>query len=500
MRLDLPCFFPVPATNNKHQCPNNIGTRPQLRLIPATPVLEIDNNAPSVLLQQTAALSSYLDKPGGTTTAAAINRNSRNNSFVSMSDTVSAVSSGQMLGTGGSKYKASSSLLSGSVKGRNKVFRTQSERLNSAQAKPEVRKTSIKLLKRKRLIKQCSADEYTSTSTPPVNTSPPKATRKASFKKVISKIMPRKFSTTATASEEVSPVKTKTQHDFLEHFDKVSDSGIVENWLMSIDNIKPSIGVEETEKLLEPDEDILPVSIEEDLASAGQLEDQESLTEAKELKTEIAITELKTDLVITNESITIESEEIPLLQLQENYSEKEIEKPTDAKELIQENYTKGEIEKALDKKELIDTSEISDDINNPKKNNDNTVSNDESQDNEPKFFARERSHSLDSPICFIPIVRQLSNDSAGKVSLSDDTHASADECCPITAHNTLQNSQTHFTSEGDQLRKNSAIFRPITSHETSRSTSWISSTDEGMYQKLQGLEELTNTAVEGMRV
>ncbi len=495
MRLDLPCFFP--ATNTTQQCPNNIGTRPQLRLIPATPVLEIDNNAPSVLLQQTAALSSYLDKPGGTSTAAAaINRNSRNNSFVSMSDTVSAVSSGQMLGTGGSKYKASSSLLSGSVKGRNKVFRTQSERLNSAQAKPEVRKTSIKLLKRKRLIKQCSADEYTSTSTPPVNTSPPKATRKASFKKVISKIMPRKFSTTATASEEVSPIKTKTktQHDFLEHFDKVSDSGIVENWLMSIDNIKPSIGVEETEKLLEPDEDILPVSIEEDLASAGQLEDQESLTEAKELKTEIAITELKTDLVITNESITIESEEIPLLQIQENYSEKEIEKPLDSKELVQENYTKGEIEKALDVKELIDTS------NDNKKTEKNNDINGESQDNEPKFFARERSHSLDSPICFIPIVRQLSNDSAGKVSLSDDTHASADECCPITAHNTLQNSQTHFTSEGDQLRKNSAIFRPITSHETSRSTSWISSTDEGMYQKLQGLEELTNNAVEGMRV
>ncbi len=479
VRLDLPCFFPVPDTNTIH-CPNIIGTRPQLRLIPATPVLEIDSNAPSVLLQQTAAIPNHMDKPGGGTSTvnAAINKNSRNNSFVSMSDTVSAVSSGQMLGAGGSKYKTSSSLLSGSVKGRNKVFRTQSEKLNSAQAKLQVRKTSIKLLKRKRLVKQCSAEEYTSTSTAPVNTSPPKATRKASFKKVISKIMPRKFSTTTIASDELSPIKTKTQHDFLEHFDKVSDSGIVENWLMSIDNMKPMMtDIEETEKLLVPDEDILPASIEEDLASAGQLEDQESLTEAKEFKTEIATTQLKTDLVITDESITIEPEEIHLLQLQENNTEK----PVDDKEL---NYT----------------SDISADINH-KETSDNTVIT-ESEENEPKLFARERSHSLDSPICFIPMVRQLSNESAGKVSLSDDTHASADECCPITALNTLQNSQTHFTSAGDQLRKNSTIFRPITSHETSRSTSWISSTDEGMYQKLQDLEEITNTSfgVEGMRV
>ena len=453
----IPCFNPNPANSTYFTA-----SKPHLRVIPATPVLEIDTHQPNQSscnsLLQTCTISSYLEKPPvPVASGSAMTKNSRNNSFVSVSDTVSAVS-GQVMNR--SQYN-SSSLLSGSVKGRHKVFRTQSERVLSPDRSPQVRQTSIKMLKRKKLMKQSSADEYSSTITPS-NSSPTKATRKSSIRQVIDVIkkIPRRLSIAPNPMLEQTTIST--QNEFLEHFDKVSDTGIVENWLLSIDN-EATVDPEESEKLLKAEDEQTSTCEQEiiSLVHADVFEDQESLTEAKELKTLAVATEEKICVLVDNQDNT---------------------------------------EISVDNVSISNVPDVSlmnsDDLVNDGQNDDNSVEEayqDLSvQENKPPCFQRERTKSLDSPIQFPPFVRQrlastMSNESTKE---SSDTH----EECAVTALNTIQNADTQFTSEGDELRKKSTIFRPI-NYETSRSTSWNSSTEGIEFDKLQDLNN--SCAMEG---
>ena len=172
-------------------------------------------------------------------------QSSRNNSIYSegSSKTPTASTSGisqfaPISLASGSEFKTPS-LWSGSVKTAKKVIRSSSERYQKSEYSIH-KKASVRLLKKKKLVRNHSADEALSEPSP-ISSKP----KKNSLKKVLDKI---KGVQKILNPELDAP---KGQNDFLEHFDKISDTKFVENWLMSIDDDSAKVEVEDSEQIVD---------------------------------------------------------------------------------------------------------------------------------------------------------------------------------------------------------------------------------------------------------
>ena len=225
-------------------------TGPSLRLIPPTPV---DLNPPTSVFNtsnmtaeqalnvQKLNLVGFSENPAQDYEI----QSSRNNSIHSegSSKTPTASTSGisqfaPISLASGSEFKTPS-LWSGSVKTAKRVIRSSSERYQKSEYSIH-KKASVRLLKKKKLVRNHSADDTPSEPSPISSKQ-----KKNSFKKVLDKI---KGVQKILNPELEAP---KGQNDFLEHFDKISDTKFVENWLMSIDDDSAKVEIEDSEQIVD---------------------------------------------------------------------------------------------------------------------------------------------------------------------------------------------------------------------------------------------------------